>query len=97
LVNPRKEVIVATATQPNVSQSEQEPTSPHGQAQWDPQQDNGRDLVSASNERVAYLLGGSFLALVGLRRRSTLGALLAIAGGSLIYKGMQIGVEQQQQ
>jgi uncharacterized membrane protein len=86
------EVIVATATRSNVSQ--QEPASPHSQAQWDPQQNNERDVISASNERAAYLVGGSLLTLFGLRRRSTFGALLAIVGGSLIYKGMMIGAEQ---
>jgi uncharacterized membrane protein len=39
-------------------------------------------------ERLASVVGGSFLTLLGLRRRSTFGALVALVGGSLIYRGV---------
>lgn len=39
-------------------------------------------------ERMASVVGGGLLTLLGLRRRSTFGALLAVAGGSLIYRGV---------
>lgn len=38
-------------------------------------------------ERLASIVGGGLLTLLGLRRRSTFGALLAVAGGSLVYRG----------
>ena len=39
------------------------------------------------NERILSLAGGSALALIGLRRHTNFGALLAIAGGSIIHRG----------
>ncbi len=41
----------------------------------------------AANERILSLLGGVALTLLGLRRRTTFGAILAAAGGSMAYRG----------
>ncbi len=39
------------------------------------------------SERLASIVGGSALVLTGVSRRSLPGALLALAGGLLIYRG----------
>ena len=39
-------------------------------------------------ERVASLAAGGMLALWGLREGSLMGTILAIAGGSLVYRGL---------
>jgi uncharacterized membrane protein len=46
------------------------------------------EINVGSSERLGSVLGGSFLVLWGLRRRSNFGALLALAGGGLIYRGV---------
>jgi uncharacterized membrane protein len=42
----------------------------------------------ATKERINSVVGGAVLLLIGLRRRTTFGALMAIAGGALIYRGV---------
>lgn len=42
----------------------------------------------ASQERINSVVGGAVLLLIGLRRRTTFGALMAITGGALIYRGV---------
>jgi uncharacterized membrane protein len=44
------------------------------------------EINVAMNERMISLATGAALVLLGVRRRSTLGALLAIAGGSLMHR-----------
>lgn len=39
-------------------------------------------------ERWASLIGGGALVLMGLKQRSLRGALLAVAGGGLVYQGV---------
>jgi uncharacterized membrane protein len=74
--------------------------SPHARAHLDAQEEweQADDDVSTgsdtpemnvgTSERLASVLGGSLLTIVGLRRRSNFGALLAIVGGGLIYRGL---------
>src|SRR5258708_7793332 len=79
------------------------PASPHAQAHVEPQASERQGSSSGgagdensaapeinvgSTERLASVLGGSLLTLVGMRRRSNFGALLAILGGGLVYRGM---------
>src|SRR5438552_9939125 len=80
------------------------PASPHAQAHVEPQasdlrqgsssggagnqNSNAPEINVGSAERLASVLGGSLLTLVGMRRRSNFGALLAIFGGGLVYRGM---------
>jgi uncharacterized membrane protein len=45
------------------------------------------EINVAMKERMTSLAVGAALVLIGVRRRSTLGALLAIAGGSLLQRG----------
>jgi len=74
-----------------------EPTSPHAQAHLEPQgsaqpdvsnDQTLREINVGSSERIASVLGGSLVALFGMRRRSNFGALVAILGGGLVYRGM---------
>ena len=51
------------------------------------EQDNRLFFNVAADERVYSALAGGALTLLGLRRRSTFGAVLAVIGGSLIYRG----------
>lgn len=43
----------------------------------------------ADSERWASIIGGSAMVLMGLQQRSLRGAIMALAGGSLAYHGMQ--------
>lgn len=55
----------------------------------DDRYDDPQGLVNVGRaERVASLVGGGFLALLGLRRPSITGAVLAVAGGALVARGM---------
>lgn len=49
---------------------------------------SGPEINISQPERVASVLGGSLLTLIGLRRRSTFGAFVAVMGGSLVYRGL---------
>jgi uncharacterized membrane protein len=51
-------------------------------------QASGPEINVSRNERLASVLGGSFITLLGLRRRSNFGAILAMLGGGLIYRGV---------
>lgn len=52
-----------------------------------PDDTRGAGVNVGQNERVASLLGGGALAVYGITRGSVGGALLALAGGSLVYRG----------
>src|SRR5438477_12539793 len=78
-----------------------EPISPHAQAHLEPQDfgsqkeggagaqnEKGLEINVGSSERLASVLGGSLLTLLGIRQRSNFGALMAILGGGLVYRGM---------
>src|SRR5687768_6960964 len=50
--------------------------------------DNDSGCINISEkERLASLLGGGLLALLGLTRRSWGGLILALLGGALLYRG----------
>ena len=53
----------------------------------------------SETERWASLIGGGALVLMGLRERSLRGALMAVAGGGLVYQGVtqQSTIEQAQE
>ncbi|HYE65468.1 MAG TPA: SRPBCC family protein [Pyrinomonadaceae bacterium] len=51
------------------------------------QQQGGREVNLSETERWASIIGGGALALYGLTRWSPGGFVLALAGGSLIYRG----------
>jgi uncharacterized membrane protein len=46
-----------------------------------------KQIQASDTERWASLIGGGALVLLGLQQRSLRGALMAIAGGGLIYQG----------
>lgn len=46
------------------------------------------DKSASETERWASLIGGSTLVLMGLKQHSLRGALLALAGGGLVYQGV---------
>ena len=49
---------------------------------------NAPEINVGQTERAASVLGGSLLTLLGIRQRSNLGVLMAVIGGSLVYRGM---------
>jgi uncharacterized membrane protein len=70
-------------TQPSQSgpQGETDASAPHHGR-------NRRPVNVGSGERVASLAGGSLLALLGLRRRTLPGLVVAVAGGELVRRGI---------
>ncbi len=52
-----------------------------------PQQEDASQSTMADAERWGSLLTGGAMVLLGLRQRSLRGALMALAGGSLVYHG----------
>lgn len=49
---------------------------------------SGHDINVARTERLVSLVGGGLLAVLGLRRADTTGAVLALAGGALVARGL---------
>jgi uncharacterized membrane protein len=53
------------------------------------QETQSENTQASETERWSSLIGGSALVLIGLKERSLRGALMAIAGGGLIYQGVK--------
>jgi uncharacterized membrane protein len=70
-------------------------TSGHDIVPSEPQKPNETSSVS-DTERWGTLIGGGALVLLGLRQGSLRGALTALAGGGLIYRGVtaQTGIQE---
>jgi len=49
---------------------------------------SGHGINVAHTERLVSLVGGGLLAVLGLRRADTTGAVLALAGGALVARGL---------
>lgn len=58
-----------------------------GMAQIEPMPSGSSKINVGENERVLSVTGGALLAAIGLRRGSLGGALLAVIGGALVFRG----------
>jgi uncharacterized membrane protein len=58
-----------------------------GMAQIDPMPSGSSKINVGSDERVLSVFGGALLTTIGLRRGSLGGALLAVIGGVLVFRG----------
>lgn len=58
-----------------------------GMAQIDPMPSGSSKINVGENERVLSVAGGALLAAIGLRQGSLGGALLAVIGGALVFRG----------
>lgn len=50
--------------------------------------DSGHAMNVGQGERLASLVGGGMLTVLGLRRPTLLGAAMALAGGALVARGL---------
>ncbi|MCG5239115.1 YgaP-like transmembrane domain [Azospirillum doebereinerae] len=55
---------------------------------FDHRVNSGHGINVGHNERLASLVGGGLLAVLGLRRADVAGAALALAGGALVARGL---------
>ncbi len=58
-----------------------------GMAQIDPMPSGSSKINVGENERVFSVVGGALLTAIGLHRGSVGGALLAVIGGALVFRG----------
>jgi uncharacterized membrane protein len=92
-VDSGKEIVMTTLSQGVTSAQGHTfgPSSQESQESQGMEQQNTSEqhqINVGQQERMASIVGGGLLTLLGLRRRSTFGALVAVVGGSLVYRGV---------